>query len=185
MESDVPIIHCYAKKTEAMLDQLSSDFPGFVSKLDGDTDPEQILPGASDEDIAKEEGLLGIPLPESYKRFLKLTRGFDLFGGSVQFGAQHPFPHDFPKIGELSDAQLKVVKMKGGGWPPPSQGMLCFAEYFRDADGDQVLFDVAGGLVDGEYPVVYYSHETHPPTTTQIAASFAEWLNERCIDQMA
>ena len=168
-----------------MLDQLADDFPGFVSKLDDDADLEQILPGATDEEIAKEEKLLGIPLPASYKRFLKLTRGFDLFGSAVQFGPQHPFIHDFPKIGELSDAQRKVVQLRGGGWPPPSQGMLCFAEYFRDADGDQVLFDVANGLTDGEYPVVYYSHDTRPPTVTKLADSFEEWLNDYCIDQMA
>lgn len=168
-----------------MLDQLTDAFPVFVSKLGDHTKPEQIRPGATDEEIAMEEKGLEVPLPDSYKRFLKLTRGFDLFGGAVQFGPQHPFIHDFPKIEELSGPQRKVVQMKGGGWPPPSQGMVCFAEYFRDADGDQVLFDVANGLTDGEYPVVYYSHETRPPTVTKLADSFAEWLNECCIDQMA
>jgi hypothetical protein len=35
------------------------------------------------------------------------------------------------------------VDFKGGGWPPPSQGMLCFAEYSLEADGDQVLFEAS------------------------------------------
>jgi hypothetical protein len=32
--------------------------------------------------------------------------------------------------------------------------MLCFAEFFMEADGDQVLFDVSKGLINGEYPIV-------------------------------
>ena len=45
-----------------------------------------------------------------------------------------------------------------------------------EADGDQVLWDVAAGLKDGEYPVYYYSHESSPPTVRQIAPGFREWL---------
>lgn len=59
-----------------------------------------------------------------------------------------------------------------------------FAEYFRDADGDQVLFDIEGGLIDGEYPAVHYDHEERPPTLTKVVDSFLEWLNDCCIDQM-
>lgn len=32
------------------------------------------------------------------------------------------------------------------------------AEYFLEDDGDQVLFKVADGLINGEYPVYYYAH---------------------------
>ena len=59
--------------------------------------------------------------------------------------------------------------------------MLCFAEYFLEADGDQVLWDVKPGLQDGEYPVMYYAHESSPPSVRQIAGSFREWL-EQCLD---
>lgn len=58
--------------------------------------------------------------------------------------------------------------------------MLCFAEFFLEADGDQVLFDVSGGLVAGEYPVVYYAHEGSPPSVRRVAGSFAEFL-EICL----
>ena len=33
-----------------------------------------------------------------------------------------------------------------------------------DADGDQVLLDVARGLVKGAYPVMYWAHEGRPPS---------------------
>lgn len=79
----------------------------------------------------------------------------------------------------------EAIKAKGQSWPPPTEGMLCFAEYFRDADGDQVLFDVSEGLKDGEYPVYYYSHESIPATVAKVADSFSEWLNDSCIDDMA
>lgn len=172
---------------EIFLRKLEADFPEFHSKLasNGDAVPEETLPGASAEDIAALEIQLGIPLPESYKRFLRIARGFWLFGGAVQFAQEHPFVHCFPRLEELNSSQRHTVDLKGGSWPPPSDGMLCIAEYFRDADGDQVLFDVSKGLVNGEYPVMYYSHETRPPFVEKVADSFEEWLNHRCIDQMS
>jgi len=109
------------------------------------------------------ESDLNIKLPDSYKEFLRCIRGFWLLGGSVQISEIHPFFHNFPQKEQLTSRQLKLIKIKGGKWPPPSQGMLCFAEFFMEADGDQVLFDVSKGLNDGEYPVFYYSHENNPP----------------------
>ena len=170
-----------------MLERLATDFPVFIGKVKKKrkTHPENILPAATQEEIQMLETSLGIPLPCSYKSFLKRSRGFWLFGGAVQFGSQHPFFHHFPKLEELTPAQRRMIELKGGKWPPPSEGMLCFAEYFRDADGDQVLFDVSGGLINGEYPVMYYSHETRPPFVVKVANSFQEWLDAKCIDEMA
>ena len=61
-------------------------------------------------------------------------------------------------------------------WPPPTEGMLCFADYCLEADGDQVMFDVSGGMVDGEYPVYYYNHDG--PTIRKAANSFKEFLED-------
>lgn len=97
-------------------------------------------------------------------------------GGVVQFGAQHPFVHEFEPFNSLSPAQQTVVARKGGSWPPPSDGMLCFAEFFMEADGDQVLFDTSQGLVNGEYPVMYYAHDDRPPSVRRIASSFKEFM---------
>jgi len=56
--------------------------------------------------------------------------------------------------------------------------MLCFAEFFMEADGDQVLWDVSRGLVDGEYPIYYYAHEARPPSVRKLADCFDTWLGE-------
>lgn len=139
---------------------------------------ENVLPGATHTELAVMEEELGIALPRSYKQLLALTRGFWLMGGAVQFGEQHPFFHEFPPLESLSPPQQRVVKQKGGHWPPPSNGMLCFAEFFLEADGDQVLFDVSRGLIDGEYPVMYYSHESRPPSVRQLAPTFFQFFEE-------
>jgi hypothetical protein len=97
-------------------------------------------------------------------------------GGVVQFGSQHPFVHDFPPFASLTPPQRQVVALKGGSWPPASQGMLCFAEFFMEADGDQVLFDTSRGLVGGEYPIMYWAHEGRPPSVRKLADSFGEFM---------
>jgi hypothetical protein len=53
--------------------------------------------------------------------------------------------------------------------------MLCFAEFFLEADGDQGLFDVASGLVKGEYSIMYWGHEGRPPSVRKLADTFAEF----------
>lgn len=160
-----------------MLDLTKLHFPRF-SKLAADFELEEVLPGASEAEIAEIEAEVGIPLPESYKRLLRCTRGFWLMGGVVQFGQQHPFAHEFPPFDSLPPAHQTVVKRKGGVWPPPSDGMLCFADFFMEADGDQVLFDTSQGLVNGEYPVVYYALDDRPPSVRRIAASFTDFMEE-------
>jgi hypothetical protein len=77
----------------------------------------------------------------------------------------------------LNAEQRRMVALKGGPWPPASQGMLCFAEFFMEADGDQVLFDTADGLVGGEYPIVYWAHEDRPPSVRRLAGSFGEFMD--------
>jgi hypothetical protein len=157
---------------------LAPHFPRFAELLAaGHGEIENITPPASDADVLALEKTLGVPLPESYKQLLRCARGFWLFGGSVQFGTQHPFFHDFPPLKSLTSQQREVVKLKGGNWPPPSNGMLCFAEFFMEADGDQVLFDIKKGLRNGEYPVMYYAHESCPPTVRKLADDFKAFLD--------
>ncbi len=160
------------------LERLTLAFPKFAAKL-GDGSHhilEHVQPPATENELEALEQTLGTPLPEAYKTLLRCGRGYWLFGGVVQFGSQHPFFHEFELIESLSPTQQMAVQRKGGRWPPPSQGMLCFAEFFMEADGDQVLFDVSKGLVDGEYPVMYYAHEESPPTVRQLATGFRVFL---------
>jgi hypothetical protein len=91
----------------------------------------------------------------------------------------HPFLYKFPAVDQLSDVQRNHILHLGGIWPPPSQGMLCIAEFFLEGDGDQVLFNVKQGLVADEYPVMYYAHDI-PPVVRQMAAGFPEFL-EQCL----
>ena len=75
------------------------------------------------------------------------------------FGIEHPFVHE-------SQAVLL-----------PTEGLMCFADYWLDADGDQVLFDLRNDSSD-DPPVFYYSHEANPPCIRRIASSFSEWLEK-------
>lgn len=160
-----------------MLEVVAKLFPRFVRAARG-RHLENILPPATATDIEALEAELGLPLPESYKALLRCARGFWLKGGVVQFGSQHPFVHDFPPLESLTPQQRRVVAQKGGPWPPASQGMLCFAEFFMEADGDQVLFDTSRGLVGGEYPIMYWAHDERPPSVRQLASSFSEFMEE-------
>lgn len=167
-----------------MIERFQSLFPAFYRALQkrGGADIENVLPPATAAEIAVLEQGIGVPLPESYKKLLRCARGFWLLGGVIQFGANHPFYHRFPPLEQLSAGQREVVTRKGGVWPPASDAMLCFAEYFLEADGDQVLWDVRGGLQAGEYPIYYYAHEQRPPTVRRLSEDFGDWLS-RCLDQ--
>ncbi|MBX3426344.1 MAG: SMI1/KNR4 family protein [Pirellulales bacterium] len=163
---------------DEFLTRVAVAFPEFAVRL-GDGSAvglENVQPPATDADLREMEETVGVPLPESYKRLLRCGREFWLLGGVVQFGFQHPFVHEFEPLDTLTPQQQRSVKQKGGSWPPPSQGMVCFAEFFMEADGDQVLFDVSGGPSGGEYPVMYYAHESRPPSVRRLAVTFPEFL---------
>lgn len=151
--------------SEEFFDSLDQHFPTFAAKLrqDSDAEVENVELGATSEELADIEESVGVLLPDSYKKLLSCAREFELFGGAIQFGFQHPFIHEFD-----SDDKSDF----------PSEGMLCFAEFFMEADGDQVLFDIKSGLTDGEYPVMYYSHESSPPAVRKLADDLETFLNE-------
>jgi hypothetical protein len=165
---------------EQFLRGLGASFPKFAAQFgDGSTfHLEQVKRPATNEELEAIERKLETPLPESYKSLLRCARGFWLFDGMVQFDSQHPFFHHFEPLDQLTPLQQKMVKQKGGQWPPPSQGMLCFAECFMEADGDQVLFDVSKGLMKGEYPVMYYAHEASPANVRVLAKDFTAFMDE-------
>ena len=166
-----------------MTPDLADAFPSFAALLPK-AEPEQFLPPRTREQLAELERSLGVALPSSYRTFLEACGGLWLFGGAVQIGPGHPFLHTFPPFEELSPEQRASIRQRGGPWPPPSQGMLCFAEYFLEADGDQVLFDLASGSKNGEYPVYYYAHSDSPARVTRMAGSFADWIEIVCIQRL-
>ena len=145
-------------------------FPRFARFLaSGMADPvDEILPPATVAEVEAEERQLGIPLPSSYKTFLLIARGVFIQGGGFQMGLEHSFFHEAPPLEKLTPFQRLARSQR----PPPSEGMLCFADYWLDGDGDQALFDVKHGLVDGEYPVFYYNHDDPRTMTTPASANW-------------
>lgn len=165
---------------------LRAAFPDFVAKIDSGSGivMDEVLPGLEAEEVGVCEQELGVPLPESYKQFLRAARGFWLSDGAVQFSGNHPYLHKFPDYESLSTEGKNQVAANGGIWPPPSDGMVCFAEYFEGDVGCSVLFDVKAGLRAGEYSVVYYYYRATPPHLVQAADSFLEWLNGKSLDRL-
>jgi hypothetical protein len=157
-----------------MLERLGKSFPRFAARAT-DFELEHIKPPLSLADIVGLEHQLGVVLPSSYKELLACTGGFWLMGGAIQFA--RPFLHAFEPFDCLTPQQQSMVKLKGGEWPPPTAGMLCFAEFFLEADGDQVLFDTRPRLIGEDYPVMYYAHEARPPSIRVLAATFAEFMD--------
>jgi SMI1/KNR4 family protein SUKH-1 len=156
-----------------MLACASRSFPRFAA-LAPEFELEDVKPPLSLAEIANLERQLGLKLPPSYKALLACSGGFCLVGGVIRFA--EPFFHKFRPFHLLTSAQQDMVKWKGGAWPPPSEGMLCFAEFWMEADGDQVLFDVSQGLINDEYPVMYYAHESRPPSVRLLASTFVEFM---------
>jgi hypothetical protein len=79
---------------------------------------------------------------------------------------QTEFPKFYARLTERDGAEIEHIR------PPASHGMLCFAEFFMEAEGDQVLLDFSGGLRGGEYPIYYYAHGARPPSVRKLADSF-------------
>ena len=157
---------------EASLKILEPHFPSFVKKLrrHSETNLEFTQPGISDADLASIESSIGCPLPEIYKTFLRSVRELWLIGGAIQFGPQHPFVHSFQPYAQQPHPFQHDIKSQ-------NYDLICFAEYCLEADGDQVVFDVSQGLIDAEYPVLYYAHETRPPSVRKLFDSFSGFLN--------
>jgi hypothetical protein len=163
-----------------MLECLAADFPNFYHHLvAGQGDPVDVIyPPVSDQDIQMVEQQLGILLPTSYKQFLRCTAGFCLLGGAINIHFP-PVIHDFPSFETFTyEQQSRII----GPWPPPSQGLLSFGDFWLAGDGDEVLFDIRENLCDGEYPVLYYDHEARPATIRLIASSFQDWLERVLAD---
>jgi hypothetical protein len=146
------------------LEPLRTHFPKFHAKLCAEAvkegninQAEYILTPASDDEIQKIEQRIGVPLPKSYKQFLRCTRGgIYLEKVPTEFNRGQPFILEHP-----------LFKNK-----------ICVAEYFLEADGDQIYLDARQGLINDEYPVLYYAHDyaPEPHCFRKVAESFGEWL---------
>jgi hypothetical protein len=134
---------------------LKLHFPRFAAAVNrrfGSGD--ELEPGASEDELKKQEEVLGIAIPERLKALFRCTRSIQLDGFSIGLG--RVFFHESPP-----------------GMQGPSDGMLCFADYFLEADGDQMLFDPRDLPAD-DPPVFYYAHEV--PEVRPLNKAFSTWL---------
>jgi hypothetical protein len=110
--------------------------------------------GASEAELHGLESQLGVPLPAEYRAFLRRWRYLVMDDGLRVWG----FDHDGVSV--------------GGPWVSdehrPGVQYLVFADYWRYADGDQLLFEVG----DPGQAVVAYLHE-HGPLYEGFAPSFS------------
>jgi hypothetical protein len=114
--------------------------------------PEQ---GGSEVEISQRESILGRPLPPEYRAFLSICRYLKIDDGCEIGGLPHDGIH-VAAVPWISDEHR------------PGTSYLVFANYWRFADGDQLMFD----LSDPDYPVVAYLHE-HGPLYELYAPSFS------------
>jgi hypothetical protein len=146
-----------AKRYAPMIRAVEKNFPKFARFLKRRVeDIDSMAEPASETDLAGFEKTLSLKLPATYRTFLHCTRSIELEG--LKFGIEHPFVHE---------AKPGVIL--------PTEGMLCIADYWLEADGDQVLFDLKGHAGD-DPPVFYYAHGQAPPRVRPLAPTFTGWL---------
>jgi hypothetical protein len=125
----------------------------------------RFFPPAPDTSIKAAEDALGVKLPRSYRRFLKYSNGAVLFGEDRILGVGADLP-----------AELELVSVTGtmrAAATPLPPGLVPFAP---TGDGGADCFFTRGGLVELEYPIVFWSPEDSGLEVTH--ESFDEWLFE-------
>jgi hypothetical protein len=160
------------------MEEYFPNFADYTAIVDtGDGEPYiELGPVGDIAKIELDESILGVPYPHSYKLFLQLAREVVSLDGGFQMGPEHPFLLSFPPFAELSSQHQLNIARRGGDGPPPSDGMLCFAEYWIEGEGDQAAFDVRHGLIDGEYPVYYYNHDQS--SVRKLANGFYDFIEK-------
>jgi hypothetical protein len=111
--------------------------------------------GASPTELAVLEQELGVPLPAEYRAFLSRWRYLDVGPGLTVWGLDHEGV-------SLGSPRLSASHPVAGRY-------LVVGDYWRFADGDQLLFSFdAPGT-----PLVVYLHEEDPPAVESFAPSFS------------
>lgn len=112
--------------------------------------------GASEAELRDfETRVVGRPLPDEYRQFLAVSRYLKIDDGTEVGGLDHEGEHVTEVPWVSSDHR-------------PGVEYLVFANYWRYADGDQLMLD----LSEPEPPVVAYLHE-HGPLFEDFAPSFS------------
>lgn len=127
------------EQIQPQLATLTPSFPKFAAFLKKRAaDVIRIDEPATEAEIAATESALGVHLPEAFKRWLRCTRELQLDGFSIGLDEVVLHPATIPRVQR-----------------PAALG-LCIAEYWLEADGDQVLVERTSEARD-DGPVFYVS----------------------------
>ncbi|NEB00989.1 SMI1/KNR4 family protein [Streptomyces sp. SID13726] len=138
-----------------VIDSLAVGFPRFAAFLAAGVDEiDSCQRGLDDAALDELENSLDLRLPAAYRFFLRCAREV-VVGDTLQMTSSHPFIH--------SSTMVTL----------PTQGMLCVADYWLEADGDAVFIDIREHP-QGDPPLLYYAHAQR--RTRVIADSFTEWV---------
>jgi predicted DNA-binding transcriptional regulator AlpA len=101
-------------ESSTMPKRFQRDFPEFYQRLKerNGGEIEEILPPASETELADIERRVGVPLPESYRRLLSCTRGFWLRGGAILFSLNLTSKEADPLVGWAPIARLLSLKQR-------------------------------------------------------------------------
>lgn len=127
--------------------------------------------GATDIEIAHAENSLGVPFPESYRRFLRRI-GWGRFSHQELYGlGSNTPPH-------LELVKNTLVERETMGPTMPMQ----LVPVMNDGAGNHFCLDTST-LVDGECPVVFWDHEQGFNQKPQVVAqSFDLWMVDLLAD---
>jgi hypothetical protein len=126
---------------------------------------ETFEPGATEAEISGVEKTLKLRLPAAIRDFFKLTKQWEVEG--FQWDLSLLFEHPGDKSA------------------PDGKRYLCLANYFMEADGDQILIDVTKPSDDPQ--ILYYGHSANGAKIRVLAKNwkeFAERLPKQYLNQM-
>jgi hypothetical protein len=145
------------KQFEPRFSALAVSFPKFARFLKKRaSDIDRLEEPATGQEILSVEKSLGVPLPIACKHFFGSTKNLGLDGFSI--GLENVFQHS-----AVIDGQPLETKT------------ICIAEYWLEADGDQVLVAQSPQPPD-DPPVYYYAHSARENKTRKLAPSFIGWI---------
>jgi cell wall assembly regulator SMI1 len=139
--------------------------PAQIRKLVDEFADKEYGVGATKDEIANAETVLGVVLPETYRRFLGMF-GWGRFSHQELYGVGSDTP---PYLDLVKNASAERFEME-----PRMPWHL--VPVMNDGAGNHYCLDTARS-VDGECPVVFWDHEQESSQTPAVMApSFGQWF---------